>query len=48
MIVWSPDSGAVLARYEWGLGPVHAVAFSPDGSTLAVAGHAGLIVFDCD
>ena len=48
VMVWDPDTGTALARYDWGLGPVHALAFAPDGLTLAVAGDGGLILVDFD
>ncbi|MCZ2341608.1 MAG: hypothetical protein LC104_07400 [Bacteroidales bacterium] len=46
--VWSPDTGEILARYDWGLGSIHALEFSPDGALLAVAGDGGLIVCDAE
>lgn len=48
VMLWEPDTGAVRGRYDWGLGPVHALAFAPDGLTLAVAGDAGLVCFDLE
>ncbi len=46
VVLWEPVSGATRGRYDWGLGPVHALAFAPDGLTLAVAGDGGLVCFD--
>ena len=46
VILWEPDSGRVRGRYDFGLGAAHALAFAPDGLTLAVAGDGGLVCFD--
>lgn len=48
VLVWSPDTGEILAQYDWGLGNVFALEFSPDGALLAVAGAGGLIVCDAE
>lgn len=48
VLVWDAATGQVLRRYDWGLGAVHALAFAPDGLTLAVAGRGGLAVVDVD
>ena len=48
VILWEPDSGSVRGRYDFGLGAAHALAFAPDGLTLAVAGDGGLVCFDLD
>ncbi len=46
--VYDPMTGALMTRYDFGLGTVHAVAAAPDGLTFAVAGDDGLAVFDWD
>jgi WD40 repeat protein len=46
--VYDPETGALRARHDFGLGGVHAVAVSSDGFTFAVAGDRGLAVFDWD
>jgi WD40 repeat protein len=46
--VYHPDTGALVVRYDFGLGGVNAVAVAPDGLTFAVAGDDGLAVFDWD
>ncbi len=48
VMLWEPATGAVRARYDWHLGPVHALAFAPDGLTLAVAGDDGLVCVDLE
>ena len=42
-------TGAVIRKFNWKLGPLVSVAFSPDG-TLAAAGSAGgkIVVWDVD
>jgi WD40 repeat protein len=40
--------GALMRRYDFGLGGVHAVAVAPDGCTFALAGDRGLWLFDWD
>ena len=45
---WDVRSGSCLARFDWGIGPVTAVALDPTG-TLAAAGARGtVVVWDVD
>ncbi|MBL8865393.1 MAG: WD40 repeat domain-containing protein [Planctomycetia bacterium] len=46
--VYDSTNGALMTRYDFGLGTVHAVATAPDGLTFAVAGDDGLALFDWD
>ncbi len=39
---------ALRGRHDFGVGPVHALAFAPDGLTFAVAGEGGLAVCDAE
>lgn len=41
--LWDVGTGREMVRFDWQLGPVHSLAFAPDGMTLA-AGYAGKIV----
>ena len=46
---WDANTGASGPAYEWGIGPVTALAFSPDGLTCAAAGLSGnVVVWDVD
>lgn len=38
------QAGCELASFDWGIGPIHSVAFSPDGLTCAAGGEKGQIV----
>lgn len=43
------DTGRVLRRYDWKIGPLHGVAFAPDGLTASALGENGqLFVWDAD
>lgn len=44
--VYDADSRTRRATFDFGVGSVHALAVAPDGLTTAVAGDAGLAVFD--
>jgi WD40 repeat protein len=47
--LWDPHTGRELARYDWGLGRVNAVAFAPDGMTAAAAGSSPeIVIWDVD
>jgi len=48
VILWDVSAWRERARYDWGIGPVHAVAFAPDGMTLAVGGDKGVVLCDID
>lgn len=47
--VWDADSGAAVRSFDWGIGPIHCLAFSPDGLTCAAGGAKGQVfVWDVD
>jgi WD40 repeat protein len=47
--VWDAASdGPPLTTFQWGVGPVYAVAFDRDGLRATAAGHSGAIVWDVD
>jgi WD40 repeat protein len=47
--VWdAATDGPPLTTFQWGVGPVYAVAFDRDGLRAAAAGHSGAIVWDVD
>jgi WD40 repeat protein len=47
--LWDANSAAPpLTAFQWGVGPVYAVAFDADGLRAAAAGHTGAIVWDVD
>lgn len=46
--VWDSASGHEIREYEWGVGQVKELAFSPDGATAAVAGISTVAVWDLD
>jgi WD40 repeat protein len=47
--VWdAATNGPPLTTFQWGVGPVYAVAFDRDGLRAAAAGHSGAIVWDAD
>lgn len=42
-------SGRLVASFDWGIGPIHSVAFSPDGLTCAAGGENGqVVIWDVD
>lgn len=47
--MWDATGGGPPVRtFQWGVGPVYAVAFDRDGQCAAAAGHAGALVWDVD
>lgn len=46
--VWDSASGREVKEYEWGVGEVRELAFSPDGTTAAAAGVSAVAVWDLD
>jgi WD40 repeat protein len=46
--LFDPLTGQCRAEYDFGVGPVHSLAYAPDGMTLAVAGRNGLVVVDAE
>jgi WD40 repeat protein len=47
--VWDASSARPpLTTFQWGVGPVYAVAFDRDGCRASAAGHSGAIVWDVD
>jgi WD40 repeat protein len=45
---FDPLSGRAGTAFDFGVGAVHSLAYAPDGLTLAVAGHGGLVVVDVE
>jgi WD40 repeat protein len=48
VVVWDARTGLERRRFDWGVGPVYALACAPDGMTLAAAGDGGVAVWDVD
>lgn len=47
--VWDAlADGPPLRTFQWGVGPVYAVAFDREGHRAAAAGHCGVLVWDVD
>lgn len=46
--VLSQDTCKPLRAFDWGVGPVHSVAFAPDGMRAAAGGACDIIVWDID
>jgi hypothetical protein len=44
--LWDVATGRTLAAEQAQVGPLHAIAFAPDGATLAVGGEAGVQLWD--
>jgi WD40 repeat protein len=48
VVFWDAGARAELKRFDWGLGPLGAVAFSPDGFRCAAASRTRAVVWDVD
>lgn len=48
VVFWEVRAGAEPRAFDWGIGPVGAVAFSPDGFRCATAGQSKAVVWDVD
>jgi WD40 repeat protein len=48
VVFWDAAARAELKRYDWGLGKIGAVTFSPDGFRCAAAGWTKAVVWDVD
>jgi WD40 repeat protein len=48
VVLWDARARAELKRFDWGLGPLRAVAFSPDGFRCAAATQTRALVWDVD
>ncbi|MBN9520225.1 hypothetical protein J0H58_17135 [bacterium] len=48
MTIWNPLSGDRGKSFDFGVGRVMSVAYSPDGLLLAVGGTRGVVVIDVD
>jgi WD40 repeat protein len=47
--LWNTRTGREYHRFDWQLGPIHAVAVAPDGMTAAAGGDSGdIVLFDVD
>ena len=48
VIFWDAAGQREVARYDWGVGPIEAVAFSRDGMRCATAGKSKAVIWDVD
>jgi WD40 repeat protein len=46
--LWDLDDGAERACFDWKMGRLGCVAFSPDGMTIAAGGDRDIVVWDLD
>jgi WD40 repeat protein len=46
---WEAETGGERRAFDWRIGPIHCIAFSPDGLTCAAGGEKGqVVVWDVD
>ena len=49
VVIHLTDTFAEVARYNWNVGPLHGIAFAPDGLTAAVGATRGqVVIWDLD
>jgi len=46
--IWNAHTCSERGNYNWKIGQVQSIAFSPDGVTAAAAGDSGLVIWDID
>jgi hypothetical protein len=44
--LWDLETGQSRGAFDWGIGPLTAVVFAPDGMKAAVAGRDTIVVWD--
>ncbi len=45
---WDVESGQLRRAFDWGIGEVKSVVFSPDGMRAAAGGEGQILVWDID